>query len=114
MVSQLAPVRRTVSSSEGTDPLSGAIRCGEFLLGARLPVEEAQGVQFGVGRTSIHEILRILHATDMVTIRPPDGVVVADHASINDQPLALADWESRYPYRSEELFAACLADGVIK
>ena len=114
MVSQLAPVRHTVSSSEGADRLSGAIRCGEFLLSARLPVEEAQGVQSGVGRTSIHEVLRILHATDMVSIRPPDGVIVADHASINDQPLALADWDSRYPYRSEELFAACLADGVIK
>jgi DNA-binding FadR family transcriptional regulator len=114
MVSQLAPVRRTVSSSEGTGLLSEAIRCGEFLLGARLPVKEAQGVQFGVGHTSIHEVLRILPATDMVTIRPPDGVFVADHASINDQPIALADWESRYPYRIEELFAACIADGVIK
>ena len=114
MVSQLAPVRRTVSSSEGTDRLSEATRFGELLHGARLPVEEALGVQFGVGRTSIHEVFRILPATDIVTIRPPDGIFVADHASINNQPIALADWESRYPYRSEELFTACLADGVIK
>jgi DNA-binding FadR family transcriptional regulator len=112
MVSQLAPVRRTIPSSEGTDRLSEATCFGELLHGARLPVEEALGVQFGVGRTSIHEVLRILHATYMFTIRPPDGVFVADHASFNDQPLA--DWESRYPYRSEELFAACLADGVIR
>ena len=114
MVSQLAPVRRTIPSSEGTDRLSEATCFGELLHGARLPVEEALGVQFGVSRTSIHEVLRILHATDKVTIRPPDGVFVADHASINDQPLALADWGSRYPYRSEEHFAACLADGVIR
>jgi hypothetical protein len=31
---------------------------------------------------------------------------------LKNQPLA--DWESRYQYGSEELFAACLADGVIK
>jgi DNA-binding FadR family transcriptional regulator len=91
MVSQLAPVRRTTPSSEGTDRLSEAI---------------------GVDRTSIHEVLRILQASDMVTIRPAGGAFVADHASLKNQPLA--DWESRYQYRSEERFAACLADGVIK
>jgi hypothetical protein len=47
----------------------------------------------------------------MVTIRPA-GVFVTDHASFNDPPLA--DGESRYQYRSEALFAACLANGVIK
>jgi DNA-binding FadR family transcriptional regulator len=112
MVSQLAPVRCTTPSSEGTDRLSEAIRFSMLLLGARLPVEKVQGVQFGVDRTSIHEVLRILQASDMVTIRPADGVFVADHAFLKNQPLAV--WESRYQYGSEELFAACLADGVIK
>jgi DNA-binding FadR family transcriptional regulator len=112
MVSQLAAVRRTIPSSEGTERLSEATRFGELLLGDCLPVEEALGVQFRVCRTSIHKVLRILHATDMVTVRPADGVFVADHASFNDQPLA--NWKSRYPYRSEELFAAYLAGGVIK
>jgi DNA-binding transcriptional regulator YhcF (GntR family) len=107
MVSQLAPVRRTTRSSECTGRLSEAIRFGELLLGARLPVAKELGVQFGVGRTSIHEVLRRVQPTDMVTIRP-----VVDHASLNGQPLA--DRESRYQYRSEEFFAAYLADGVIK
>jgi DNA-binding FadR family transcriptional regulator len=111
-VSQLAPVRRTIPSSEGTDRLSETTRFGELLLGARLSEEKALGVEFGVGRTSTYEIFRLLHATDMVTIRPTDGVFIADQASCNDQPIA--NWESRYQYGSEVLFAACLADGVIK
>ena len=112
MVGQLPPLRCTTPSSEGADRLSEAIRFGELRPGARLPAGKEPGVRFGVGRTSIHEVLRKFHATDMVTINSADASFVADHASFNDQPLA--DWESRYPDRSEELFAACLADGVIK
>jgi GntR family transcriptional repressor for pyruvate dehydrogenase complex len=107
MVSQLAPVRRVALSGEVADRLSEAIRSGELPPGARLPSERELGVQFGVGRTSIREALRMLQATGMVTVRPGDGVFVAAFSSPNDQPFAR--WESLYHYRVDELFEARLA-----
>lgn len=107
MASQLAPVRRVTLSGEVADRLSEAIRLGELLPGARLPAERDLGVQFGVGRTSIREALRMLQATGMVTVRAGDGVFVADYASTADHPFAR--WESQYQYRVEELFEVRLA-----
>jgi GntR family transcriptional regulator, transcriptional repressor for pyruvate dehydrogenase complex len=107
MVSQLAPVRRITLSGEVADRLSEAIRSGELPPGARLPAERELGAQFGVGRTSIREALRMLQATGMVTVRPGDGVFVAVCSPPNEQPFAR--WESLYHYRVEELFEARLA-----
>jgi GntR family transcriptional repressor for pyruvate dehydrogenase complex len=107
MINQLAPVRRTTLSGEVAARLSEAIHSGELAAGARLPSERELGQQFGVGRTSIREALRMLQATGMVTVRPGDGVFVADALSANDQPFAR--WESQYQYRVEELFEARLA-----
>jgi GntR family transcriptional repressor for pyruvate dehydrogenase complex len=107
MVSQLAPVRRITLSGEVADRLSEAICSGELPPGARLPAERELGVQFGVGRTSIREALRILQATGMVTVRPGDGVFVAGCSSPKEQPFAR--WESLYHYRVEELVEARLA-----
>jgi GntR family transcriptional repressor for pyruvate dehydrogenase complex len=107
MVSQLAPVRRITLSGEVADRLSEAIRSGELPPGARLPAERELGVQFGVGRTSIREALRMLQATGMVTVRPGDGVFVATCSSPHEPPFAR--WESLYHYRVEELFEARLA-----
>ena len=101
MVSQLAPVRRTTPSSECTDRLSEATRFGELLPGARLPVAEELGVQFGVRLTSIHEFF---------AESPSDGY--GHHSPFRRRPLT--DRESRYHYRSEVFFAAYLADGVTK
>jgi DNA-binding FadR family transcriptional regulator len=66
-------VRCTTPSSEGADRLSEAIRFGKLLTGVRLPAGKEPGVRFGVGRTSIHGVLRNLQLMDMVTIRPADG-----------------------------------------
>jgi GntR family transcriptional repressor for pyruvate dehydrogenase complex len=107
MISQLAPVRRTTLAGEVSDRLSEAIRSGELPPGTRLPAERELGIQFGVGRTSIREALRMLQATGMVTVRPGDGVFVADCPSPNGQPFAR--WEFLYHYRVEELFEARLA-----
>jgi GntR family transcriptional repressor for pyruvate dehydrogenase complex len=107
MVSQLAPVRRTTLSGEVANRLKEAIRSGELAPGARLPAERELGVQFGVGRTSVREALRMLQATGLVTVRPGDGAFVANVSSANDR--SFARWESLYHYRVEELFEARLA-----
>ena len=107
MVSQLAPVRRTTLSGEVANRLTEAIRSGELAPGARLPAERELGVQFGVGRTSVREALRMLQATGLVTVRPGDGAFVANVSSANDR--SFARWESLYHYRVEELFEARLA-----
>jgi GntR family transcriptional repressor for pyruvate dehydrogenase complex len=107
MVSQLAPVRRTTLSGEVADRLAEAIRSGELAPGVRLPAERDLGAQFGVGRTSVREALRMLQATGLVTVRPGDGVFVASFASRSGHPFAR--WESLYHYRVEELFEARLA-----
>src|SRR5215216_6699787 len=107
MVSQLAPVRRTTLSGEVADRLAEAIRSGELAPGVRLPAERDLGAQFGVGRTSVREALRMLQATGLVTVRPGDGVFVASFASRSDHPFAR--WESLYHYGVEELFEARLA-----
>ena len=107
MVSQLAPVRRTTLSGEVADRLMEAIHSGELASGDRLPAERELGVQFGVGRTSIREALRMLQAKGMVTVRPGDGVFVADAPSPAEQPFTR--WESQYQFRVDELFEARLA-----
>jgi GntR family transcriptional repressor for pyruvate dehydrogenase complex len=107
MVSQLSPVRRTTLSGEVANRLTEAIRSGELAPGARLPAERDLGVQFGVGRTSVREALRMLQATGLVTVRPGDGAFVASVSSANDR--SFARWESLYHYRVEELFEARLA-----
>jgi GntR family transcriptional repressor for pyruvate dehydrogenase complex len=106
MDTQLTPVRRTTLSGEVAARLSEAIRVGELAPGSRLPSERDLGAQFGVGRTSIREALRMLQATGMVTVRPGDGVFIADPLVPNDRPFAR--WESEYQYRVEELFEARL------
>ena len=107
MVSQLAPVRRTTLAGEVSDRLSEAIRSGELPAGTRLPAERELGIQFGVGRTSIREALRMLQATGLIGVRPGDGVFVAGCPSPNGQPFAR--WEFLYHYRVEELLEARLA-----
>lgn len=96
MVTQFTPVRRSTLSGEVANRS-----------GARLPAERELGVQFGVGRTSIREALRLLQAIGLVTVRPGDGVFVANFPSPNDQPYAC--WEFQYQYRVEELFEGRLA-----
>ena len=107
MVSQLAPVRRTTLSGEVAARLAEVIRSGELAPGSRLPSERELGSRFGVGRTSIREAMRILQATGLVTVRPGDGIFVAESLSAEGEPFAR--WESQYRYRVEELFEARLA-----
>ena len=107
MVSQLAPVRRTTLSGEVAARLSEVIRSRELPPGSRLPSERALGVRFGVGRTSIREAMRLLQAQGLVTIRPGDGIFVAEAALTEAE--SFARWESRYHFRVEELFEARLA-----
>jgi DNA-binding transcriptional regulator YhcF (GntR family) len=107
MVSQLAPVRRPTLSGEVADRLAEAIRSGELVPGDRLPAERELGVQFGVGRTSVREALRMLQAKGMVTVRPGDGVFVADCPTPAQQPMTR--WDSQDQFRVDDLFEARLA-----
>jgi GntR family transcriptional regulator, transcriptional repressor for pyruvate dehydrogenase complex len=107
VVGQAVPIRRTTVSGEVADRLAGQIRSGEFPAGARLPSERALGAQFGVGRTSVREAMRMLQATGLVTVRPGHGVFVADGSHVAGWPFAR--WEAHFHYRVEELFEARIA-----
>lgn len=107
MVGQAIPIRRTTVSGEVADRLVGLIRSGELPPGARLPSERELGVQFGVGRTSVREAVRMLQATGLVTVRPGHGIFVASDSPGAGWPFAR--WEANFHYRVEELFEARIA-----
>lgn len=77
-----------------TDEISRRIRemieSGTYSLGDKLPTEMELREQFGVGRSSVREALRILQAYGLVELRPGTGAFVASVTERSEE--AIRSW----------------------
>lgn len=72
----LSPVRRHQLADQVLRQLRDQIASGQFPIGARLPSEPQLMKQFGVGRTTIREAIRVLAASGQVEVRQGSGTYV--------------------------------------
>jgi GntR family transcriptional repressor for pyruvate dehydrogenase complex len=77
MSKTINPVRRLKLSDNVAAELERMITQGEFAVEEKLPSERVLAEQFGVGRSSMREALRILESNGLVRIEHGIGVFVA-------------------------------------
>lgn len=71
-----SPVRRHQLVDQVLQHLRNRIAAGEFAVGDRLPSEPQLMKQFGVGRTTIREAIRVLAASGQVEVQQGSGTYV--------------------------------------
>jgi GntR family transcriptional repressor for pyruvate dehydrogenase complex len=74
----IEPVRRLKVSDSVAAQLEQLITGGGYQAGEKLPAERVLAEQFGVGRSSMREALRLVEATGLVRTEHGIGVFVAD------------------------------------
>ena len=70
--------RRISVTDQVVDALRSRILAGEYKPGVKLPSETALSETFGVGRSTIREVLRTLQAMGYVELKPSRGAFVAE------------------------------------
>ena len=69
--------KRISVTDQAVDALRSKILAGEYPPGTKLPSEAALSELFGVGRSTIREVLRTLHAMGYVELKPSRGAFAA-------------------------------------
>jgi GntR family transcriptional repressor for pyruvate dehydrogenase complex len=72
----LSPVRRQQLMDQVLNQLQESLARGDFAVGEKLPPEPELMAQFGVGRTTIREAIRVLAHQGMLVVRQGDGTYV--------------------------------------
>lgn len=72
----LSPVRRQQLMDQVLNQLQVCLARGDFAVGEKLPSEPELMAQFGVGRTTIREAIRVLAHQGMLVVRQGDGTYV--------------------------------------
>jgi GntR family transcriptional repressor for pyruvate dehydrogenase complex len=72
----LTPVRRQQLMDQVLEQLQECLARGDFAVGEKLPPEPELMAQFGVGRTTIREAIRVLAHQGMLVVRQGDGTYV--------------------------------------
>ena len=72
----LSPVRRQQFMDQVLNQLQECLARGDFAVGEKLPSEPELMAQFGVGRTTIREAIRVLAHQGMLVVRQGDGTYV--------------------------------------
>lgn len=88
MVSAIEPIRRLKVADAVAAQLEELISSGRYPLGERLPAERTLAEQFGVGRSSMREALRIVESAGLVRTDHGIGVFVV-RESRDDGPASL-------------------------
>ena len=73
-----------------SDEIIAMIQEGNFVPGDKLPTEPELCSQFGAGRNTIREALKILASKNIVVIRQGAGIFVSDRQGIADDPLGFS------------------------
>jgi GntR family transcriptional repressor for pyruvate dehydrogenase complex len=63
------------------------ISSGEFKIGDKLPTEKALGERFGIGRSSIREVIKILHYVGVLKSSTGKGTYLLDWRNISSEAL---------------------------
>jgi GntR family transcriptional repressor for pyruvate dehydrogenase complex len=69
------------------EQFKGIIRAGELQPGDKVPNEYELAKLFGVGRSSIREVMKILQYLGVVELRNPKGTFVSDSSNISSETL---------------------------
>ena len=69
--------KRISVTDQAVDALRSKILAGDYPPGTKLPSEAALSELFGVGRSTIREVLRTLHAMGYVELKPSRGAFAA-------------------------------------
>ena len=69
--------RRISVTDQVVDALRSRILAGEYKPGVKLPPEMTLSERYGVGRSTIREVLRTLQAMGYVELKPSRGAFVA-------------------------------------
>ncbi len=91
----LHAAKRTNLSETVKDQLVHLIASGAVPPGGRLPSETELCRQLGVGRTSLREAIRVLHALGLIEVRQGKGTYVRKDAN---QPVPFSAWPAAFNY----------------
>jgi len=95
MMSQLPPIKRLSLADEVAQRLQQQISLGQYKPGDKLPSEPALMQEFGVGRSTIREAVRILANAGVLRVQQGLGTfveAVSDHAEPWSQRLKRAEF----------------------
>src|SRR5882757_1603929 len=76
------PIRKFSLAQEVAEKLGDRIRAGRYREGEQLPTEPELMKQFGVGRSSIREAIRILANSGMLRVQQGVGTFIEAHSGI--------------------------------
>ncbi|MEX6690253.1 FadR/GntR family transcriptional regulator [Danxiaibacter flavus] len=79
-----SPLKRKSLADEVAERLQQDISAGNYSIGEKLPTEPELMQQFGVGRSSIREAVRILANAGFITVQQGLGTFVASKQATND------------------------------
>ena len=77
MNKKITKIDRVSISDQVAKQLQSLITAGVFKIGDKLPTENELCTQFGVGRSTVREAMRVLVAIGMIQIQPGKGAFVA-------------------------------------
>lgn len=80
----IAQINRKSLAQEVADQLRAAIIAGTYTIGEQLPTEPELMKQFGVGRSSIREAIRILANSGLLKVQQGVGTFIEDYAGITE------------------------------
>ena len=75
----IQPIQRKTLAQEVADLLKHRIRSGAFAVGSKLPAEPELMKEFGVGRSSIREAVKLLSHSGFVNVQQGLGTFVINH-----------------------------------
>jgi DNA-binding FadR family transcriptional regulator len=84
------------------EEIQGAIAEGAYPVGERLPSEMALASQYGVGRSTVREALRVLSHIGQISTRTGSGSVVVDISStppLGDVEMTIEEMSSIFTFR---------------
>ncbi len=76
MNQKIRKIERVSITDQVVKQLQALIMSGEFKIGDKLPTENDFCAQFGVGRSTVREALRVLAAMGMIQIQAGKGAYV--------------------------------------
>ena len=84
MINTASPLKRQSLAEEVASRLQQQIASGKYKKGEQLPTEPELMQQFGVGRSSIREAIRILVNTGMIRVQQGVGTFILSQEALNE------------------------------
>ncbi len=89
-IASSADAKRPSLANEVANRIVEMIRRNEYLPGARIPSEFELSEEFGVGRGTVREAVKLLVSRNVLEIRRAKGTFVRENPGMSDDPLGLS------------------------